>query len=90
MRALLRAIWVEAAAERCANRPRSNSIPMGQLRLLSKFQQRDTSLREQGPGSIFAFFNSLIASRVATPSAVRNRFLVGTFTRLTVSNSGRD
>jgi hypothetical protein len=63
---------------------------MGQLRLLSKFQQRDTSLREQGPGSIFAFFNSLITSRVATPSVVRNRFLVGTFTRLTVSNSGRD
>jgi hypothetical protein len=63
---------------------------MGQLRLLSKFQQRDTSLREQGPGSIFAFFNSVIASRVATPSAVRNRFLSETFTRLTVSNSGRD
>ena len=44
----------------------------------------------RGPGSIFDFFNSLIASRVATPSAVRNKFLVGTFTRLTVSNSGRD
>jgi hypothetical protein len=33
------------------------------------------------------FFNSLIASRVATPSAVRNRSLVGTCTRLTISNN---
>ena len=44
----------------------------------------------RGPGLIFAFFNSLIASRVATPSHVRKRSPVEIFARLTIFSSRRN